>query len=698
MIFKEEIEIDGKNYSIETGKVAKQADGSVWIKLGDTIVLATAVGAEERAENIDFFPLTVDYREKAYAAGKIPGGFFKREGRPSENEILNARLVDRSIRPLFPDGYFNEVQVMISVLSADKENDPDTLSITAASTALCISDIPFSEPIAGGRIGRINGDFVFNPTFTELEKSHLNLIVAATKDSIVMVEGEANEISEAEMLEALQFGHENIKQLLALERNLINKAGKQKREFEVKGCSEELVTKVTELVKPRIDDIFSQSDKKERKLALKNLIDEIVTKIIETFPESDSDILQIIHDIEKDFVRKKIVHEGKRIDGRGIDDIRPITCEVGVLPRAHGSAMFTRGQTQALAATTLGTKMDEQRMEELEGEFWKTYMLHYNFPPFSVGEIRPIRGVSRREVGHGNLAERAIKPAIPSDKIFPYTIRIVSDILESNGSSSMATVCAGSLSLMDAGVPLKTPVAGIAMGLIKEEDNIIILTDILGDEDHLGDMDFKVAGTREGITAFQMDIKVKGIPTEVLEQALEKARLARFTILDIMNQTLDKPREEISPYAPRITSIKVGVENIGMIIGPGGKTIREITEKTGATINIEDDGTIIIASTDVNNGQMAQKMIEHLVQEPETGRTYLGKVKKITNFGAFVEILPGKEGLLHISEIAHHRVNRVEDLLKVGDEIEVKLIKIDPQGKLDLSRKALLDKQNIKSN
>jgi polyribonucleotide nucleotidyltransferase len=698
MIFKEEIEIDGKNYSIETGKVARQADGSVWIRLGDTIVLATAVGASERAENLDFFPLTVDYREKAYAAGKIPGGFFKREGRPSENEILNARLVDRSIRPLFPNGFSNEVQVMISVLSADKENDPDTLAITAASAALCISDIPFSEPIAGGRIGRINGDFLFNPTFAELENSDLNLVVAATKDSIVMVEGEANEIGEAEMLEALTFGHEKIKQLLALEQDLINKAGKQKMEFAVKEFPEELVKMVTELVQPRIDEIFAHSDKQERKLASKNVIDEIVTKVTETFPESDSDILEIIHDIEKDFVRKKIVNEGKRIDGRGLDDIRPVTCEVGVLPRAHGSALFTRGQTQALAATTLGTKMDEQRMEELEGEFWKTYMLHYNFPPFSVGEIRPIRGVSRREVGHGHLAERAIKPAIPSDKIFPYTIRIVSDILESNGSSSMATVCAGSLSLMDAGVPLKTPVAGIAMGLIKEEDTFIVLTDILGDEDHLGDMDFKVAGTKEGITAFQMDIKAKGIPAEVLEQALEKAKLARFTILDIMNQTLDKPREEISPYAPRITSFKVGIDSIGMVIGPGGKTIREITEKTGATINIEDDGTVIIASTDVNKSQMAQKMIEHLVQKPEAGQTYLGKVKKITNFGAFVEILPGKEGLLHISEIAHHRVNRVEDLLKVGDEIEVKLLKIDHQGKLDLSRKALLDKQDVKTN
>ena len=698
MIFTEENEIDGKNYLVETGKVANQADGSVWIRLGDTIVLATVVGDSEPSENLGFFPLTVDYREKAYAAGKIPGGFFKREGRPRENETLNARLVDRAIRPLFPNGYLNEVQIMISVLSADKENDPDVLAITAASTALCLSDIPFNESIAGARIARINGAFVFNPTFKDLENSDLDLILAANKDSIVMVEGEANEISETEMLEALQFGHEKIKQLLILEENLINKAGKPKREYSPRELPEEIVKAATDFVLPEIDEIFCQSDKKERELAFNKLIEDTVAKISETFPDSKADIVEIIHELEKEHVRKKIVNESKRIDGRGLDDIRPITCEVKVLPRAHGSAIFTRGQTQALAATTLGTKMDEQKMEELEGEFWKSYMLHYNFPPFSVGEIRPMRGVSRREIGHGHLAERALKTAIPSDDIFPYTIRIVSDILESNGSSSMATVCAGCLSLMDAGVPLKAPVAGIAMGLIKEEDNFLILTDILGDEDHLGDMDFKVAGTRQGITAFQMDIKVKGISPEVLKDALEKARIARFKILDIMNQTLDKPREDISPYAPRIISLNVGIQNIGMIIGPGGKTIREITDKTGATINIEDDGTVIIAATDVNNGMKAKEWIEYLIQEPETGQTYLGKVKKITNFGAFVEILPGKEGLLHISEIAHHRINRVEDFLKLGDEIEVKLLKIDPQGKLDLSRKALLKKDTVENN
>ncbi|MFQ5822758.1 MAG: polyribonucleotide nucleotidyltransferase [bacterium] len=696
MVFKEEVEIVGKTYSIETGRVANQSDGAVLIRLGGTIVLATAVGASEPSEGLDFFPLTVEYREKAYAAGKIPGGFFKREGRPSENEILGARLIDRSIRPLFPKGFINEIQIMVYVLSADKENDSDILGITGASAALCISDIPFSEPVAGVRVGLIQGNYVLNPTFNELENSDLDLVIAANKDSIVMVEGEANEISETDLLQALQFGHEKIRELIILQENLITKAGKPKREFVPKEIPEDSIQQIKDLVNPHINDILFNSDKKESKIILNQLINNTEEKFTEEVPDPIQNIAEIIYDIEKEQVRKSIVTEGKRIDGRGVDDIRPITCEVGLLPRAHGSALFTRGQTQALAATTLGTKMDEQKMEELEGEFWKSYMLHYNFPPFSVGEIRPIRGVSRREIGHGNLAERAIKPAIPSDDVFPYTIRIVSDILESNGSSSMATICAGSLSLMDAGVPLKTPIAGVAMGLIKEDDKFIILTDILGDEDYFGDMDFKVAGSCNGITGFQMDIKIKGIPTKVLGEALEKAKVARLKILDIMNTTLDKPRKEISPYAPRIITFKVAIEHIGVIIGPGGKTIRDISEKSGATINIEDDGTVIIASPEAERGLKAQEMIQHLIQEPEAGQTYLGKVKKITNFGAFVEILPGKEGLLHISEIAHHRINKVEDFLKVGDEIEVKLLKINAHGKLDLSRKALLDKNNFK--
>ncbi len=693
MVHVEEIEIDGKKYSLETGRLAKQADGAVLVRLGETLVLVTAVGATEPSENLDFFPLTVDYREKAYSAGKIPGGFFKREGRPSENETLNSRFIDRSIRPLFADGYRNEVQVLVYVLSADKENDPDVLGITGASAALLISDIPFSDPIAGVRVGRVNGQFVVNPTYAELENSDLDLIISATQDSIVMVEGEAQEISENDMLAALEFGHEKIRQLLEMQRALVDKAGKPKRDYAPIAPPEGLEQRILELNgESRLKEALGIADKKERKLALKKLTQELSESLAEEFEDCEKSVSNILHDLEKKIVRANIVQEGKRIDGRTPDDIREISCEVGILPRAHGSALFTRGQTQALATTTLGTKMDEQKMDELEGEFWKSYMLHYNFPPFCVGEIRPMRGTSRREIGHGNLAERAIKPAMPSDTVFPYTVRIVSDILESNGSSSMASVCAGSLSLMDAGVPLKTPIAGIAMGLIHEGDKYVVLTDILGDEDHLGDMDFKVAGSAEGITAFQMDVKVKGIPAKVMGEALKKAREARLKILEIMNQTLDKPRADMSPYAPRITTIRVNPDQIGIIIGPGGKQIREITEKSGATINIEDDGTVTIASAEADKSQKAREMIEYLVQEPEKGKTYLGRVKKITNFGAFVEILPGKEGLLHISEIDHKRTNRVEDVLKVGDEVRVKVLNIDAQGKLDLSRKALLSK------
>lgn len=693
MVFIEDLDLDGKKYSIETGRLAKQADGAVLVTLGDTVVLVTAVGAEEPPEGLDFFPLTVDYREKAYSAGKIPGGFFKREGRPSENEILSARLVDRSIRPLFEEGYACEVQVMISVLSADKENDPDVLSIVGASAALMISDIPFNNPIAGVRVGRIDGEFVVNPSYADVEASDLDLVIAGTSESIVMVEGEAREINETDMLEALEFGHEKIKSLIEFQLKLVEKAGKQKREFVATEIPADLNKVVSDGVRPKLKEIFDIADKKVRSKSLKSVATEMVEQTAEAFPDSESLVSKIIQDAEKDFVRKRILTEGKRIDQRGLDDIRDITCEVNVLPRTHGSAVFTRGQTQALATTTLGTKIDEQKMDELEGEFWKSYMLHYNFPPFCVGEIRPIRGTSRREIGHGNLAERSIKAAMPSETAFPYTVRVVSEVLESNGSSSMATVCAGTLALMDAGVPVKTPIAGIAMGLIKEEDKYLVLTDILGDEDHLGDMDFKVAGSKDGITGFQMDIKIKGIPSAVLGEALEKARTARLKILDIMTQTLSQPRDEMSPFAPRITTMKVNVDHIGAIIGPGGKTIREITEKSGATVNIEDDGTIIIASANPESSAIAQQMISNLVQEPERGKVYRGKVKKIMNFGAFVEILPGKEGLLHISQIAHERINRVEDVLKVGDEVEVKLLDIDAQGKLDLSRKALLARE-----
>ncbi len=692
MVNKREIDVGGRTFSIETGRVARQANGAVWVRFGDTIILATAVGAKEPSLGLGFFPLTVDYREKAYAAGKIPGGFFKREGRPSENEIISARITDRSLRPRFPKDFQNEVQVMIAVLSADKENDPDIMGITGASAALCLSELPFDGPIAGLRVGRVEGQWVVNPTFEQRERSDIDLVIAASEDSIVMVEGESLEISEADMAAALAFGHENAQPFLRMQRELMEEVGKPKMEYTPVRPSEEFEAEVRRLATDKVREAVNLADKQARRDRLDEIVDELVAELEEKYPEEISFLGSVIHDIDKELVRSMIAEEGRRLDGRGIDEIRPITVEVGVLPRAHGSALFTRGQTQALAATTLGTKMDEQKMDELEGEFWKSYMLHYNFPPFSVGEIRPLRGPGRREIGHGRLAERALKPIIPSETIFPYTIRVVSDILESNGSSSMATVCAGSLSLMDAGVPVKTSVAGIAMGLIKEGDRFIVLTDILGDEDHLGDMDFKVAGTRQGITAFQMDIKIAGISAEVMQEALERANQARLFILDVMDQALPEPRPHLSPYAPRIISFKVPVESIGAVIGPGGRMIRDIIERTGATIDIEDDGTVRIASVDESAAEKAREIIEGLTQQPEVGKVYTGRVKKITNFGAFVEILPGKEGLLHISEIAHRRIGKVEDVLRVGDEVTVKLLKIDEQGKLDLSRKALIER------
>ena len=694
MFVKKEMILGNTKLIVEAGKMARQADGAVWIQLGDTVVLATAMASKEEIEDRGFFPLTVDYREKAYAAGKIPGGFFKREGRPSESEILNARLIDRPIRPLFPKEFRSEVQAIIWVLSADKENDADILGLTGASLALGLSDIPFDGPIAGVRVGRISGEFVANPTFEQMEESDIDMVIAGSEESIIMVEGEASEISEHAIVQALEFGHQNIREIVTFQNSIIEECGKPKRPLPEPEDDSDLVAQVQGMVSERLEKILRITEKSERGETFRNLVSEVQESLAESFPEKERKIAYIIGDLEKEMMRNMVLNEGIRLDGRGCDDIREITCEVGVLPRTHGSALFTRGQTQALAAATLGTKIDEQKIDGLEGEFYKSYMLHYNFPSFSVGEVRPVRGPGRREIGHGNLAERALKPIIPSDDVFPYTLRVVSDILESNGSSSMATVCAGSLSLMDAGVPVKSPVAGIAMGLVKEDDKVVILTDILGDEDHMGDMDFKVSGTREGITAFQMDIKIKGISTQLMTEALERARQARLKILDIMDNTLSAGRPEISPYAPRIITLKVNVDSIGTVIGPGGKTIRDIIERTGATIDISDDGTVTIASVDPQAGEMAKELIYDLVREPEAGQIYKGKVKKIMNFGAFVEILPGKEGLLHISEIEHHRINRVEDVLKVGDEVEVKLLKIDPSGKYDLSRKALLPRDH----
>ncbi|MCI0692455.1 polyribonucleotide nucleotidyltransferase [candidate division KSB1 bacterium] len=685
-----ETELNGKKFSIETGHVARQAHGSCWVRFGDTVVMATVVGAKEASEEVDFFPLTVDYREKAYAAGKIPGGFFKREGRPSENEVLCSRLIDRSIRPLFPDEFTNEVQVMVSALSADKENDPDVHGITGASMALVLSDIPWAGPVAGVRVARVKGKLIANPTHAEIEQSDLDIVMAASEDSIVMVEGEAKEISEADMVAALGFGHEAARQLIAVQKAVAAEMAKPKREVVPLALPAGLEARVTAMVKDAMRQHLREPEKQKRHDALKQLRDTTSEALQADFPESAPLISGIFYKIEKQLVRDMIASQNRRLDGRGPQDIRDITCQVAVLPRVHGACLFTRGQTQALAVTTLGTKIDEQKMDELEGEFYKSYMLHYNFPPFSVGEIRPLRGPGRREVGHGNLAERALKAVIPNDGVFPYTVRVVSDILESNGSSSMASVCAGSLSLMDAGVPVKDAVAGIAMGLIKEGDKTVVLTDILGDEDHLGDMDFKVAGTSKGVTAFQMDIKIEGLSQEIMAEALERARVARLHILNIMNQTLDKSRPEISKYAPRIVSIKIPVDSIGLVIGPGGKSIREIIERTGATIDIDDDGTVTMAAVDPEAVHMAKDIIQGMVAEPEVGKIYKGVVKGIKEFGAFVEIMPGREGLLHISEIEHRRLNRVEDVLRMGDEVTVKLLEIAEGGKLKLSRKVLL--------
>lgn len=690
MLSRKETELNGKVFAIETGRVARQADGACWVQFGDTIVLATVVGDPEAKPDVDFFPLTVDYREKAYAAGKIPGGFFKREGKPSENEILSARLIDRGIRPLFAEDYSNEVQVMVAVLSADKENDPDVLGISAASTAIMLSGLPWNGPLAGVRVGRRDGKFLANPTHADLEDSDLDLVLAATEDSIIMVEGEAHELSEADMVAALAFGHEVARQLIQVQKAVVAEAAKPPRPVIPVELPAGLESRVREAATETLRGLLRESDKQKRRDSLKQYYKTLTEALQADFPESEAQVSTILHTIEKEIVRAMIVHDRRRLDGRDWTSIRDITCEVGVLPRVHGTCIFTRGQTQALAAVTLGTKVDEQKMDELEGEFYKSYMLHYNFPPFSVGEIRRLGGPGRREVGHGNLAERAIKAVMPNEKVFPYTVRVVSDVLESNGSSSMATVCAGSLALMDAGVPIKSAVAGIAMGLIQEDGQTVILTDILGDEDHLGDMDFKVAGTAQGITGFQMDIKIKGLSSQIMAEALEHARRARLHILNLMNATLSSARPEISQYAPRILTVKVPTDSIGLIIGPGGKTIRDITERTGTTIDIDDSGVVTIAGVDPEACNKAKAIIQGMVAEPELGTIYQGTVKSVKEFGAFVEILPGREGLLHISQIDNRRIARVEDVLKVGDEVTVKLIEIAPDGKLRLSRKALL--------
>ncbi len=690
MIIKKEVEIGGKILSIETGRYARQANGAVMVRYGDTMVLVSAVAAEEAKEDRGFFPLQVEYRERTSAAGKIPGGFFKREGRPTEKEILTARLIDRPIRPLFPKEFQNETQIISFVLSYDGENDADVLGAIGASAALTISDIPFDGPMAEVRIGRVDGKFIVNPTHQEVDNSDMELLVAGTEDSIMMVEGESNEVNEEELLDALKFAQSEIIKIVKLQQDLREEAGKPKWEVEKKEIDEDLKNDVYQLGEQKFKDIvYSVLAKEERAEKNSDLKKEVKESLEEKYPEQESVVSDILHDIEKNLMRKRIIEEGVRLDGRTTTQVRPITIELGNLPRTHGSALFTRGETQSCTTVTLGPKRDEQIIDGLREEYKKKFMLHYNFPPFCVGEVGRMTGVGRREVGHGNLAERALKIVFPEDSQFPYTVRIISDIFESNGSSSMATVCAGSLAMMDAGVPIRKPVSGIAMGLVKEEEQFAILTDILGNEDYLGDMDFKVAGTSDGITAFQMDIKIQGISFEIMEKALQQAKEGRMHILGVMNEAIDKAREKLSEYAPRLISMKVETDQIGLIIGPGGKTIQGMQRLYGVEISVEDDGTINISSTNGESADKCKEYIKQLTATPEVGEIYDGVIVKIVDFGAFVEILPGKEGLLHISQIDNKRVEKVSDYFKTGDKVKVKLIKTD-NGKLSLSRKELL--------
>ena len=679
--------------SFETGRMAKQSDGAVVVRLGDTVVLATANAQRDLKPGVDLLPLTVDYRENTYAAGKIPGGFFKREGRPNEKEILTSRMIDRPLRPLFPEGYNNETQVIGLLLSADLENDSDTLAITGASTALLLSEIPFTEAVAAVRVGYWDGEFVVNPTSTELRtKSKLNLLIAGTNDAIVMVEAGAAEITEAEMVKALTTGHDAIKKIVAIQRELQQKAGKPKWTFTPKSFDPGFVSWAEQEMGGKLLEAMQHPGKLESYARMKAVKTEFLARIPETEPDKRAMVGPIYEALREKIMRREILQNHRRHDGRRFDEIRPITGEVGVLPRTHGSALFTRGETQALVTVTLGTSEDMQIIDTVqEPDHKKRFMLHYNFPPFSVGEVKFLRGPGRREIGHGALAERSIREMLPDEDKFPYTVRIVSDILESNGSSSMASICGGTLALLDAGVPLKAPVAGVAMGLVKEGGEYAILSDIAGVEDHYGDMDFKVAGTRTGITALQMDIKIGGIGSDILARALEQARAGRIHILDEMLKALPEARPSISTYAPRIITIKIPVDKIRDVIGPGGKMIRSIVERTGCKIDVEDDGRVSIASVDESAARKAVAIIEELTATAELNKTYLGKVVRVVDFGAFVEIIPGTDGLLHVSEMSHQRVQDVRTEVKEGDQILVKVVNIDPSGKIRLSRKALLE-------
>ena len=685
-----EIELGGRKLTIEHGKMAKQANGAALVRYGDTVVLVTATASSAPREGVDFFPLTVDYEEKMYAAGKIPGGFIKREGRPSSDAVLCARLIDRSIRPLFPNGFRNDVQIVATVLSVEQDNPPEIAAMIGASCALTVSDIPFMEPIAGVRVGYIDGEFVINPTEQQRAISDLNLTVAGSHDAVMMVEAGANELSEEVVLDAILFGHTEIRRLVEFQNDIRSVCGKEKKMPVIFAISEELESRVRAYAEKRLDAATRNSDKLIRDADIAAIKAETVEHFIEEYPDAVKQITQILYQIEKEIVRHMITHEKIRPDGRALDEVRPVSCEVSILPRTHGSALFTRGQTQVLTVTTLGSIGDEQIIDGLGPETTKHYLHHYNFPGYSVGEARPMRSPGRREIGHGALAERALFPMIPSLEDFPYTIRLVSEILESNGSSSMGSVCGSTLSLMCAGVPIKRPVSGIAMGLVSDGDNYTILTDIQGMEDALGDMDFKVAGTSKGITAIQMDIKIAGITRDILAAALAQAKQGRAFILGKMLECIDKPAEKLSPYAPRVETITIDIEKIRDVIGTGGKVVRKIIDETGVDIDIHEDGNIFITSPNTEALDRARKMIEDIVREVQVGEVYMGRVTRFLKFGAFVELLPGKEGLCHISQLAKHRVESVEEVVKIGDQLEVKVIEIDDKGRINVSHKALL--------
>jgi polyribonucleotide nucleotidyltransferase len=691
MIKKSSIDINGQTLHIETGRIARQANGSAVVTFGETVVLVTAVSTDEIREGIDFLPLTVEYKEMSYAGGRIPGNFFRRDmGRPGEKETLTARLIDRPIRPLFPDHYAYETQIIASVLSTDKENKADVLALLGASAALEVSDIPFAGPVAGVRVGRVDGTFVTNPTVSQQEESDINLIVAGNRSAVVMVEGGGKFVSESEMVEAIFYGHEALQPMLDMQMDIKKEVGQEKREIATTLEDQEMDAKIAEMTTPMLREVINTIEKKSRQKKRDETTANILEALSEEYEGRESKIKEAVHDLERKMVRQMILEEGRRIDGRSFTEVRPIDCVVGVLSRVHGSALFTRGDTQSLVLTTLGTEMDEQRMESIYGDHFRRFILHYNFPPYSVGEARRLMGPGRREIGHGALARRALLPVLPLKEEFQYSIRVVSEILESNGSSSMASVCGGSMSLMDAGVPIKEAVAGVAMGLVTDGEKVRILTDIIGDEDHYGDMDFKVAGTRDGILALQMDIKTDGVTREVMQRALDQAKEARLSILDKMNKAIPQSRSEISQYAPVVITTQIKPEKVRILIGPGGKMIKEIINTTGSRIDVDDEGKVTVSSLDGESVKAALEMINEIVREAEVGKLYMGKVRKIMDFGAFVEILPGTDGLIHISQLDRTRVEKVTDILKEGDEVLVKVIDVDKNGKIALSRKAAL--------